>query len=68
MDAPRIKREELKSKMDSGEDLTILDVRNTTDYAASSKRLPKAIRIPLKELESRLGELDKEKEAVAYCT
>ncbi|MBI4949540.1 MAG: hypothetical protein HY955_05280 [Deltaproteobacteria bacterium] len=68
MDAPRITREELKRKIEAGEPLTILDVRNTTDYAASSKRLPKAIRIPLKELELRLGELDKAKEAVAYCT
>ena len=68
MEAARITKEGLKRKIEAGEELTILDVRNTTDYAASSKRLPKAIRIPLKELESRLGELDKEKEAVAYCT
>lgn len=68
MEAARITKEELKRKIEAGEELTILDVSNTSDYAASSKMLPKAVRIPLKELELRLGELDKAKEAVAYCT
>lgn len=68
MDAPRMTKEELKGKIAAGEDLTILDVRNPFDYAASDKKIPGAIRIPLKELASRVGELDKAKEAVAYCT
>lgn len=68
MDAPRMTKEEFKRKIDAREDLTILDVRNPFDYAASSKKIPGAVRIPLKELESRIGELDKAKEAVAYCT
>ncbi len=68
MDAPRITKEEFKRKIEAMEDLTILDVRNTFDYAASDKKIPGAVRIPLKELESRVGELDKAKEVVAYCT
>ncbi|MBI5453599.1 MAG: hypothetical protein HY956_03125 [Deltaproteobacteria bacterium] len=68
MDAPRITKEEFKRKIDAREYLTILDVRNPFDYAASDKKIPGAVRIPLKELESRVGELDKAKEVVAYCT
>jgi len=48
--------------------LQVLDVRNPTDYAASSDRIPGAVRIPGEELEARLGELDPAKEVVAYCT
>ncbi len=68
MEAPRIKKEDLKKKMDNRENLILLDVRNMTDYGNSNVKLPGAIRIPLAELEARLKELDKSKEAVAYCT
>lgn len=68
MEAPRIKKEELKKKMDSKEEFTLLDVRNPTDYANSNIKIQGSVRIPLNELEIRLKELDKNKEVVAYCT
>lgn len=67
-EAPRITQEEFRRRFDAGEDLQVLDVRNPTDYAASSDRIPGAVRIPGEELEARLGELDPAKEVVAYCT
>ena len=45
--------------------VTVLDVRPSEEYQAG--HLPGAINIPLSELESKLKELDKEKEVVAYC-
>lgn len=70
MKAPRISQEELKEKLDSAVNLTLLDVRNPADYAASSKKIPGARRVPLDELEAVIGrgELDKFVEVVAYCT
>ena len=70
MKAPRISQEELKEKLDSAVNLTLLDVRNPADYAASSKKIPGAARVPLDELEAVIGrgELDKSVEVVAYCT
>ncbi len=68
MEAPRISKDDLKRKMDSKEDLILLDVRNPTDYGNSNVKIPSSIRIPLAELEVRIKELDKSKEAVAYCT
>ena len=68
MKAPRITKEELKKKLDANEDVILLDVRNPADYAMSHVRIADAVRIPLEELEKRAGELDRNKEVVAYCT
>ena len=45
--------------------VTVLDVRPPEEFAAG--HLPGAVNIPIHELESRLGELPKRKEIVAYC-
>jgi len=45
--------------------VTVLDVRPPEEYDAG--HLPGAINIPLKDLEKRLGELDRTREIVAYC-
>ncbi|MFQ5465748.1 MAG: rhodanese-like domain-containing protein [Thermodesulfobacteriota bacterium] len=68
MDVPRITPDELKGKVERGEPITVLDVRNDTDYAASGKRIPGAVRIPVGELSSRTGELDPAMDVAAYCT
>lgn len=45
--------------------VTVLDVRPPEEYEAG--HLPGAVNIPLRELEKRLGELDRTQEIVAYC-
>ncbi|MBI5643182.1 MAG: rhodanese-like domain-containing protein [Deltaproteobacteria bacterium] len=67
MEAPRIRKEEFKKKLDKNE-VIVLDVRNSFDYNASDKKIPGAVRIPLQDLELRIKELDPAKEIVAYCT
>lgn len=54
-----------KTMIDSNPDLVILDVRYRYEY--DDGHLRNAILIPLGELESRLDELDKEKETLVYC-
>ena len=66
--APRITQEVFRRRLEAGDDLQVLDVRNPVDYAASGERIPGAVRIPVDELEARLGELDPSREVVAYCT
>ncbi len=67
MQAPRIKREELKEKLDRNESFTLLDVRSHHDYDSSDKQIPGSKRVALTELESRLSELKPGSEVVAYC-
>jgi rhodanese-related sulfurtransferase len=46
-------------------DVTVLDVRPPEEYRAG--HLPNARSVPLAELRSRLSELPKDREIVAYC-
>lgn len=59
-----VKREELIRLVHS-EEVTLLDVRPEEEFV--SGHIPGAISIPLKELESRLQDLPKDEEIVAYC-
>lgn len=45
--------------------VTVIDVRPPEEYAAG--HLPGAINLPLSELEHRVGDLDADREVVAYC-
>lgn len=56
--------DELLQRALSG-DVTVLDVRPPEEYRAG--HLPNARSIPLAELRSRLGELPKDRDVVAYC-
>ena len=60
-----IGKEELKNKLDKGEDFTLIDVLEPSQY--SKVHITRAINIPLQELGSRHKELDQKKEVVTYC-
>jgi len=67
-DAPRITVEELKRRMDAGEDFTVIDVRNPKEWAETDTVIPEAIRIPLDDFEQNLSRIPKSRAVVAYCT
>jgi adenylyltransferase/sulfurtransferase len=56
---------ELKSWLDEGRPVTLLDVRNPQEFEIN--RLAGAKLIPLPELQDRLGELDPADTIVTYC-
>lgn len=56
---------DVKAKMDQGEKLLLLDVREAWEVAIN--RLNGAVHIPLGELPQRFSELDPQAEIVAYC-
>jgi rhodanese-related sulfurtransferase len=60
---PEISPEELKRKLDAKEDVFLLDVRDPHEYEISNLG---GHLIPLKDLPSRLGELDKERPIVVH--
>jgi rhodanese-related sulfurtransferase len=67
-DAPRITVEELKKRMDAGEDFTVIDTRNPQAWEESDFMLPEAIRLPMDKLDESLARIPKNKPVVAYCT
>ncbi len=56
---------EVKARLDAKEDFVLLDVRSPAEH--QQERLAGSTLIPLGALRSRLGELPKEKEIVAFC-
>ena len=67
-DALRITVEELKRRMEAGEDFTVIDVRNPQAWAESDSQIPEAIRVPSDELDENLSRIPKDRPVVAYCT
>jgi rhodanese-related sulfurtransferase len=67
-DAPRITVDEMKQRMDTQEDFTILDSRNPRAWAESDGMVAGAIRVPVDALEKNLGRIPKNRPVVAYCT
>ncbi len=57
--------EQLKARLDRGEELTIVDVREPHEYQIN--QLPNSILIPLGQVASRLNELNPEEEIVVHC-
>lgn len=66
MDTPiDLQPQELKEKMDRGDDLLLLDVREPWEHALAS--LPDSVLVPLGQLHNNLEEMDPDAEIVAYC-
>lgn len=62
---PEISVEELKSRLDRGDNFVLLDVREPFELEIAG--LPGAVHIPLGEIPGRLGELDPEAETLILC-
>ncbi|MFF2447394.1 sulfurtransferase TusA family protein [Neobacillus sp. NPDC058068] len=60
-----ISNEELEKKINARENIVVLDVRESAEYAFN--HIPNAISIPLGELEERVIELDKDDEIYVVC-
>jgi membrane protein DedA with SNARE-associated domain len=64
----RITAEELKTKIDSGEELVIVDLRHSLDFEAEPETIPGALHIDAKELQEKNDRLPRDREVILYCT
>ena len=64
-DIQEISPSEAAAMLESGAEVTLLDVREP--WEAEIATLPGAVLIPLGELPDRVGELDPSREVIAYC-
>jgi len=64
----RITVDELKEKLDSGEELVIVDLRHSMDFEADPETIPGAFRMDSKELEEKNDRLPRDREIILYCT
>lgn len=63
----RISVDELKKKIDAGEELVIVDLRHSVDFEANPKTIPGALHLDAKELEDH-DRLPRDRDVILYCT
>jgi adenylyltransferase/sulfurtransferase len=56
---------ELKQRLDNGEDVQIVDVREVNEVAIG--RIPNSIHIPLAQVLERMSEIDPSRDTVVHC-
>jgi rhodanese-related sulfurtransferase len=68
MEATRVMVEEVKERMNRGEQFAFIDTRNPVAWVESDVKLPGAIRVPANELDEHLSEIPRDRTVITYCT
>ena len=64
----RITPDELKHKIDSGEDVVVVDLRGSLDFEADPKTIPGAIRLAPDKMADGHQQIPRDREIVLFCT
>ncbi len=64
----RISVDELKQKIDAGENLIIVDLRHSLDFEAEPETIPGAFRMDAQQLEAKTDRFPSDREVILYCT
>src|SRR5438128_5368552 len=64
----RISPEDLKQKLEAGEDVAILDLRTALDVAATPYAIPGSRWITAEALDEHLSDIPRDRELVLYCS
>jgi hypothetical protein len=64
----RITPEELKEKLDLGEDILIVDLRDALEFEIEPRTIPGALRLSVEELEEHHHKIPRDREIVLFCT
>jgi membrane protein DedA with SNARE-associated domain/rhodanese-related sulfurtransferase len=63
----RITPEELKEKLDAGEDVLVVDLRHSLDFEANPETIPGALHIDAADLEEAYEVIPRDREIVLFC-
>ena len=64
----RISPEEVKQRLDTGEGLLILDLRDALEFEIEPRTIPGAFHLPIEELEEQHHKIPRDREIVLFCT
>lgn len=64
----RISPEELKQKLDAGEEVLIVDLRHSIDFEAAPEVIPGAVHLDMEDVEAAQDAMPRDREVVLYCT
>jgi rhodanese-related sulfurtransferase len=68
MEPTRVTTEEVKTRLERGEQFVFIDTRNQKAWAEADTKLPGAIRVPADEAEQHLEEIPRDQTVITYCT
>ena len=68
VEATRVTVDEVKERMERGEQFTFVDTRNPQAWGEAETKLPGAVRVPAGEVEQHLDEIPRDRAAITYCT
>jgi rhodanese-related sulfurtransferase len=68
VEATRVTVDEVRERMERGEQFTFVDTRNPHAWGEAETKLPGAIRVPADELEQHLEEIPRDRAVITYCT
>lgn len=64
----RITAEELREKIEAGEEVVVVDLRSALDFELAQKTIPGAIRFAAEELDTNHNQIPRDREIVLFCT
>lgn len=68
MEPTRVTVDEVKERMERGEQFVFLDTRNPKAWGESDSKLPGATRVSADEVEQHLEEIPQDRVVITYCT
>jgi len=68
MEATRVTIDEVKERMDRGEQFAFVDTRNPQAWADAKTKFPGAIRVPADEVEKHVSEIPRDRTVITYCS
>ena len=68
MEVTRVTVDEVKERLDRGEQFTFLDTRNPKAWGQAGAKLPGAIRVPADEVSQHFKEIPRDRTIITYCT
>lgn len=64
----RITPDDLRKKIEAGEEVVVVDLRGSLDFAAAPQTIPGAIRLAAEQLDSDHNQIPRGREIVLFCT
>jgi rhodanese-related sulfurtransferase len=64
----RIRPEELRQRMEAGEDVVVVDLRHALEFEAEPETIPGAVRMDAAELEEAFDVIPRDRDIVLFCS
>ena len=68
VEATRVTVDEVKERMERGEQFAFVDTRNPQAWGEADTKLPGAVRVAADELDAHLAEIPRDRAVITYCT